>query len=537
MEDEPDDRILPDEVDDSDETEEKKKRETSGGSPKGIRAAYDSFEDEEEPFESRRISKLKKKEKDTKAGNNDIAKYLPEESLLPVGNAWEKAEEYFVYLEASIHYRGFNTLEEILPLWIFEGEDPPKLLDKTKQWRFLGELPIQARTVSEIPHSVRDFLLSLRDELNETDENSENEKKRPNKEEAEEDTEGSVDGEVNSENDDSDIDKRKHRKFAEKTLASGRTKSQNGGRDDKEEEYSEDTIEEIGPESDPIEEDDPSDEPFAKHSRKNRATRTVEEDKIPEEEPGPKTELSRLRAKLDSKEEPDSDQVESEEVDREESTRRRPKANSRDAASGDKEQEEISVSSAEEIGEPTGNDAPTTASSSLANSKSEGVRKFLERRKKNKNAAAPAPAQANETKVLDPSSSFLGIYVTLSDAYGPVNDPSQSLCKVLASVENTFRDCAAFVTTVPDKDGNSEVLHRSINKTMLADSVPLGSGISEPIMSYGSGSEEILGYLHLQMAGERQRFSEDEETAFRKMASQIWPLVYRTRTKVKRNAA
>ena len=39
------------------------------------------------------------------------------------------------------------------------------MLDKTRQWRFLGGRPEQGKTVAEIPAPVRDYLIALRDQL------------------------------------------------------------------------------------------------------------------------------------------------------------------------------------------------------------------------------------------------------------------------------------------------------------------------------------------------------------------------------------
>ncbi|MGZ3651666.1 MAG: hypothetical protein ACXWSC_10775, partial [Bdellovibrionota bacterium] len=132
----------------------------------GIRGAFDSADEAEAALEEeRKRHKLKLEERKNKIGHKDKAFYMPQAELTPLGNAWDSAGSHYVYLNAKVRYKGFDKLEDLVPLWIFEGEDVPQLLDKTKQWRFLGGQPTQAKTVAEIPKPVRDFLVGLRDQL------------------------------------------------------------------------------------------------------------------------------------------------------------------------------------------------------------------------------------------------------------------------------------------------------------------------------------------------------------------------------------
>ena len=128
--------------------------------------AFDSEEAVEAEAEEK--AKLKRKREEKSAGKSlfdDSATYLPAASVDPMGNAWENTDGYFVYLAADIHYHGFDKLEDLLPLWIFKGTRAPELLDKTNQWRFFGPVPNRARTVADIPPSVKDYLLRLRDKI------------------------------------------------------------------------------------------------------------------------------------------------------------------------------------------------------------------------------------------------------------------------------------------------------------------------------------------------------------------------------------
>jgi len=132
----------------------------------GIRQALDS--DEAAAAEEEEIRRKKsgvEEEKAKKTALSDGYFYVPENELVPVGNAWEVSGDHYVYIDAKVRYKGFNKLDDLLPLWIFEGNEVPQLLGKTKQWRFLGKKPTQAHKVAEIPSEVRDFLIGLRDQL------------------------------------------------------------------------------------------------------------------------------------------------------------------------------------------------------------------------------------------------------------------------------------------------------------------------------------------------------------------------------------
>jgi hypothetical protein len=131
------------------------------------RRAFDSELPLEEPEEiGRHASEIREMRKTKEAGASPYF-YLPEIELTPIGNAWERAKEHQVYLSGEIRYRGFARLQDLLPLWIYEGGQKPELLDKTKQWRFDGRLPFLAKSLKEIPADVREFLLGLKKEAEE----------------------------------------------------------------------------------------------------------------------------------------------------------------------------------------------------------------------------------------------------------------------------------------------------------------------------------------------------------------------------------
>lgn len=132
----------------------------------GIGRAIDTdtgFTDEElEELKERRKKERTEREKNAVL---DAFHYVPEEEILPRGNAWESAHPFYVYLPSTVRYKGFNKIEDLLPLWTAEAEDVPQLLDKTREWRFRGGKPVQAKTLAEVPKEVRDFLVGLRDQL------------------------------------------------------------------------------------------------------------------------------------------------------------------------------------------------------------------------------------------------------------------------------------------------------------------------------------------------------------------------------------
>lgn len=135
---------------------------------KGIRAAIDGEElgeFGEQAEERRRAGGEKNEPKGKSMVGEDKAFYLPEAKLQPKGNAWESAGAWYAYLGAEVRYKGFDKIEDVLPLWVFKGDRVPELLTKAKQWRFFGGMPVQAKTVAEIPAEVRDFLLGIRETL------------------------------------------------------------------------------------------------------------------------------------------------------------------------------------------------------------------------------------------------------------------------------------------------------------------------------------------------------------------------------------
>ncbi len=104
-------------------------------------------------------SKIKKKKSDR------VAFYISEEELNVEGAAWEHSENYFICVGPEIKYRGFKEIAELLPIWIFNGEDKPEFLDKDKRWRFYEKEATKVESLADLPLEVSDFLNAMNDQL------------------------------------------------------------------------------------------------------------------------------------------------------------------------------------------------------------------------------------------------------------------------------------------------------------------------------------------------------------------------------------
>ncbi len=127
--------------------------------------AYDSETEEEEEAESEKLEKKPKGPKDRATSDRKVEDkyvYLPEADVKPLGGAWENSGEYYVFLAATVRYKGFQKLDDLCPLIFYRGEKIPELLDKTKQWRFVERLPITAERAADIPKDIRDYLFQLK---------------------------------------------------------------------------------------------------------------------------------------------------------------------------------------------------------------------------------------------------------------------------------------------------------------------------------------------------------------------------------------
>ncbi len=634
---------------DSNSEEEEKRGETGNLSReklKGIRSAIDGGETDDfsEDTEERKKLRSSVDEKNKRAGIADDASYMPEAELLPLGNAWESADGYFVYLNAQVRYKGFATLDEVLPLWIFKGEQQPELLDKSKQWRFYGGLPVQARKASEIPAPVRDYLLAIRDQLlangqsvgEEAGENGGSEiakKKKDQKsssssaldrlrakldEENEEENAEAVAAVLSGDNEDEgaldltsgsgkfkpggevtlpgeELDGLKARKARRKSSDSGADAEQEleetlegdaaakkngatakkGGKssaaagldalarlrnkmkaaESEQEEAAEEEntknstreSEHSGAPLDREQEQEESEEPAKSRIEKLRAELEEEAESV---EPASAKEKKKARAGEEISEEEEAEQ-ESAELSPLPNSKNKDTSSKKPMSALDRLREKLEKSAEEPI-EPEAEapeeentkkdtsaatdssleaprDEASTAEAAIANkpAASEAVRKFMERRR---NKAAKETVKQEKTRAEAAQNSaavYLGIYVSLSDSLAQEKNASIAVPRVLKAFEESFGDCAALCTGLPDKDNSAQVRYCSPSSPDTTTRVQLNSGIFEPIAIGDGGAGDLLGYLFLQARGARSVFSEAERSTIKRIARKLWPILKR----------
>lgn len=371
--------------------------ESNGAPPEERRKmrAFDSDLPEAEDTEGKKGEK-KKKEKKARAEKADQYHYLPQATVTPVGGAWDRAGEHYAFLAGEIRYRGFEKLEDLLPLWIHRGEQVPELLDKDKQWRFLGSPPTEVKNAAEIPRDVRDFLLALRDQL--------------------------------------------------------RTDAEEGG------------------EEKPAKKEPKRDfnALLATMEKEEAALRAVE-DQLPGEKP--ETQADTLEEIFDKKE------------------------------------------GAEE--------RPDSVAAQLEKDASPSMQAFLERRKRKQEKPA-AQAEKARGELTNP---YLGIYVALSNAFGPPKDRVKAAIRALKTMESSFGSCLVAVVGEAGADGQCVVKFSGGNDPAPESRVELVSGLHLPIQRRGGDSKEILGYLWIKPTGTRNGLSEGEQKAANKVALTLWPIL------------
>jgi hypothetical protein len=428
---------------------------------RGIRSAIDNEQTSEELEEERKRLKAKHEAERKKSAHKDKAVYIPEAEIQPVGNAWESSGSHYVYLASTVRYHGFDKLEDLLPLWHFGGDDAPVLLDKTKQWRFLGSRPVQAKTVAEIPAPVRDFLIGLRDQLLRGEGPAE-----PEAAEA-----GSLDGGGKK----GKLKQKEGSKFDElKAMLAG----EDGDKNSSEIEH------------------DGTGEGEEKQGREGEED-THDKNDLRGKKPDTHSKFDKLKAMFDEEEEKEAT---GEAVDPLERLRKK---------LGVDEEEEVKASYSAKLAEQPG-------------LQSEGVKKFLEKRKQKAEATSPEAAPKRSAA---PAPGFLGVFVALSDAYANQANPTAALSRVLGSMQDSFKNCIVYCTGIPDGNGMAEVRYHSPLSAKPTEKLSLSSGLSEPVQHLAGGGNEVLGYLYIGKQGEREAFSDSEELTFRSMAAKLWPLL------------
>ena len=74
-------------------------------------------------------------------------------------SAWHPAGGHRIYLSAHHRYRGYRSLSELLPLWVYEGELPPEFLEGALAWRFFDRMPQRFDTLAALPPGLTAELL------------------------------------------------------------------------------------------------------------------------------------------------------------------------------------------------------------------------------------------------------------------------------------------------------------------------------------------------------------------------------------------
>lgn len=74
-------------------------------------------------------------------------------------SAWHPAGAHRIYLSAHHRYRGYSSLSELLPLWVYEGELPPEFLESALAWRFFDRMPQRFDSLAALPPGLTAELL------------------------------------------------------------------------------------------------------------------------------------------------------------------------------------------------------------------------------------------------------------------------------------------------------------------------------------------------------------------------------------------
>jgi hypothetical protein len=152
-----------------------------------------------------------------------------------------------------------------------------------------------------------------------------------------------------------------------------------------------------------------------------------------------------------------------------------------------------------------------------------GAFEQFQKRRKEKKKLGPLPKNEVPAKE-DPSNPYLGIFVALSNALGPLQGREQHVAKVLKSIEASYGRCSACVLTEADGDGTASVRITGGHGLAIGARVSLNTGLAIPIQRDGE-TAEILGYLYLRPIAGRQEYTSGETETARKVAKSIWAVL------------
>ncbi len=462
-------------------------------------SARDSDLEEAEETEAQKKKKAQSAEKVKREVPPGEPEFFKEErEVLPLGAAWESTGKFYVFLDAATHYKGFQDLQAILPLWVYEGEFKPELLSKIKKWRFYTRLPVQAKTVAEVPLEVVDYLNALKKE---TEKNT----KKDDRADRLAALKDSLKGEEDSDSEDGEV--KKPATYKEK-------------------------IEEIEKKKEKLKEKMAEGKSVFQEKEQEKKKRAEETDP-----------LEALKERLGKKDEQEAEEPEAEAGDVEEAgdeeesstagSAKKKKGNEEDdkrarfaalkaklGADAKAEDEADSPSPQTEV------EAPSKLTE--VSKKSAALQKFFERRKEREKEDQNSPALANENEEprspKDPKIAYLGIYVALSDAVYLNREFPRTAERLARAIAGSIDQCHVLFVAATGDEKVGTVLGSSSGDYSLNQALDVSGGKFYTIELKGK-DKEILGYLCLEKTGSRNEFSENEKDALEKtgeMVAQIW---------------
>lgn len=470
--------------------------------------AFDSEEKTQEDEESRKKGQKSGKSPSGKgsAGGEDKAKYLPQRDIQPLGGAWETTGSYYVYLQAETRYRGFQDIAALLPLWIYEGPTVPELLNKTKQWKFLGTLPFSAKSESEIPEEVKQFLLRLNREAEAAAQEEPEESKEKKARAVAKQTEAAEEAAESDEE-----TKGPERRLDVKDLLAKAESGSERIRSEEQEPVAE-SIDETEEKDQEREGSEAREERGSSISEKKNRSRTKDA-----------SDDFESSDEVEKHAEPAMESTDSESIGREEDQAATLKnifqkgKSRKDRKTGvEFDEETVALSDGDETSrsdtplDPEHEKTAAKVSAKLA-AESPAIEKFLERRKKKeRKAEATEPGSTEEA-----SNPYLGIYVCVSDVLGHPMSPEKAISKLLRSIAQSFGDCGTAILAGTVENGSSVAIFSDGESVRKGEHIALDSHCF-PIAQGAGESEKILGYLALRATGSRTNFRADEIAAANK---------------------
>lgn len=86
------------------------------------------------------------------------------EELGDDNSSWHPLDGYRIYLSAQHRYYGLKNVDDIFPLWVYEGELAPEFLESKQAWKFYDRLPLSYTGWAGLPKPVEDFLRQIQGE-------------------------------------------------------------------------------------------------------------------------------------------------------------------------------------------------------------------------------------------------------------------------------------------------------------------------------------------------------------------------------------